>query len=287
MGHCFDASQFDQVGDRQRMRGLSRSDFADDLQGLVWALTGQEGIGQPEAGFEVVRFQLNSALELQSRLSVQALGREGLPEAESNARIINRSVDSEQRVPIPVPADFFLDRFAGWHGLGGSGVKGVVEGQIDFGRNVFRVQPSSQCKSLSGIVHAAQPLQLDAPPIERARIPAPDHARVVYFPGDQGGQPIQGGTGVVPERLVFLYGGVGQRRGRDRIGGIRGEVVNQSVGLQVKGLEIVAKTGMQIIDFIAASQRAHLIHQVERVNGRHRCIRGGQRRPAIGEAGVQ
>src|SRR5439155_1502300 len=84
-----------------------------------------------------------------------------------------------------------------------------------------------------GIVHAAQPLQLDAPPIERARIPAPDHARVVYFPGDQGGQPIQGGTGVVPERLVFLYGGVGQRRGRDRIGGIRGEVVNQSVGLQV------------------------------------------------------
>ena len=103
--------QFNLVGGGERTRGGAAADFIDDLERFIRDLTSQKDIGQPEAGVEVVRFELKDARELQRRLAEKALRRECLPEAKTNVRLIDRSIHGQQCVPGPIPAKFFLKRF--------------------------------------------------------------------------------------------------------------------------------------------------------------------------------
>src|SRR2546426_7448570 len=92
------------------MRGLAGADFAGDLQRLLRELAEQKNVREPEAGLEVVRFELKNPRELQCRLSEEALGRERLPETQTDAGVIDGSVDGEQGVPGLVTAKFLFQR---------------------------------------------------------------------------------------------------------------------------------------------------------------------------------
>src|SRR5439155_10598343 len=206
---------------------------------------------------------------------------------QTNARLVNGAVDRQQRVPGAVTAQSFLERLVRFRRRRRAGSQRLVETEIEFGRDVFRVQLSRQRESLRRILESSQFLQFDPPPVQRSRIPAANHARLTYSPADQSAQPLQSRSRVGPEFLIFVNERVGQRRGRDEVCSIGGEVVNQAVGPQIKQLEVVAKTGMQIINRVAADQLAHLIHQVAPIKGRGGSLSRRRLWPALGKTPVQ
>src|SRR2546427_12753220 len=50
------------------------------------------------------------ARKLQRRLAEQALRGEALTEPDTEAGVVNRPVDHQARVPIPIPAEFLIQR---------------------------------------------------------------------------------------------------------------------------------------------------------------------------------
>ena len=287
MGHGFDAGQFDQVGRRERLPGPASASLAGDFQGLVGPLHGQKGICQPEARLEIVRLELENATEYQRRLSEQALGRENFSESETNSRIVNRSVHRQECVPRSVPSDPLLERLFQHRRPRVPGLERTIEVQVDLGGDVSRVQPVRQAKGIRGIVQASQFFQLDTPPVERSRIPAPNHQGIGDPPADQGRESIESGPRVGPKLLILVQDPVGERGRRDGVGGIKGQLVNDAVGLQIQRLKIITETGVKIIDVVAPGQLAQFIHQITRVKNCHRRVGLRLRRPSSRETLVQ
>ena len=166
--HRLDADEFDQVGRVRGTRGLAGADFAGDLQGLVRDLAGQEHIGQRETGVPIVRLKLQRAGELQRRLPEKALRGVALTEPETEAGIVNRPVDRQQRVPVPIAAEFLIQRLARFDRRHRAGAQCLVAIQIDLGRDISRIQFAREFKILRCFFQAPEFLQFNAPPVQGA-----------------------------------------------------------------------------------------------------------------------